>query len=73
LRPFVTEAIGQADLNLRLPPAEDHGQAAYQLTWPMTARLDSVLWPISVAAVDLLTGPQLHRLKKCAGCPWVFS
>jgi len=72
LRQFVTEALTHADLDLHLPPAEDRGHAAYKLTWPMTAQLDSVLWPISVAALDLLTGPQLHRLKKCAGCPWVF-
>lgn len=72
LRQFVTEALAHADLDLRLPPVQDRGHAAYQLTWPMTARLDSVLWPIGVAAIDLLTGPQLHRLKKCAGCPWVF-
>ena len=72
LRAFVTEALAHADLDLRVPAAEDRGHAAYQLIWPMTARLDSVLWPISVVAVDLLTGPQLHRLKKCAGCPWVF-
>ena len=24
------------------------------------------------AAGELLTSPQLSRLKKCAGCPWVF-
>jgi len=31
-----------------------------------------LLAPIAVAAVDLLrTGP-LHRLKVCAGCPWLF-
>jgi predicted RNA-binding Zn ribbon-like protein len=72
LRPFVTEALTHAELDLRLQPVEELGHAAYQLTWPVTARLDSMLWPISVAAVDLLTGPQLNRLKKCAGCPWVF-
>src|SRR5215213_8984851 len=25
-----------------------------------------------LAAGELLTSPQLSRLKKCAGCPWLF-
>ena len=25
-----------------------------------------------VRAAELLTSPQLSRLKKCAGCPWLF-
>ena len=34
--------------------------------------LDRVLWPIAVAAVDLLrTGP-LERVKLCAHCRWLF-
>jgi predicted RNA-binding Zn ribbon-like protein len=72
LRPFVSDALTHAELDLRRQHVEEPGHAGYQLSWPMTARLDSMLWPISVAAVDLLTGTQLHRLKKCAGCPWVF-
>jgi predicted RNA-binding Zn ribbon-like protein len=64
LRPFVEEALGHAELVA-------HG-ATYQMTWPITARLDATLWPIAVAAAELLTAPQLSRLKQCAGCPWVF-
>jgi predicted RNA-binding Zn ribbon-like protein len=64
LRRFVTEAQAHA----QLAPA-DHG---YELTWPVTARLDALLWPIALAALELLTSPQLARVKKCAGCPWVF-
>ena len=64
LRPFVTDAIAHAEL----VPSETN----YQLTWPMTERPDAMLWPISLAAVRLLTGPQLSRLKKCDGCPWLF-
>jgi predicted RNA-binding Zn ribbon-like protein len=64
LRPFVKEALGHAELVA-------HG-ATYQMTWPVIARLDAMLWPISFAAAELLTAPQLSRLKKCAGCPWVF-
>jgi predicted RNA-binding Zn ribbon-like protein len=64
LRPFVKDALGQAEL---VP----HG-ATYEMTWPITARLDGMLWPIAAAAGELLVAPQLSRLKKCAGCPWVF-
>jgi len=64
LRPFVTEAMAHAEL-----ASGDH---AYQLTWPVIERLDAMLWPIAVAASQLLTGPQLGRLKKCASCPWLF-
>src|SRR4029453_5601462 len=64
LRPFVTDAVAHAEL----APSD----STYQLTWPETTKLDVMLGPIGLAAVDLLTGPQLSRLKKCAGCPWVF-
>jgi predicted RNA-binding Zn ribbon-like protein len=64
LRPFVTEAIGHTELT----PGESH----YQLTWPETTRLDAMLRPIGLAALALLTDPQLSRLKKCGGCPWLF-
>jgi predicted RNA-binding Zn ribbon-like protein len=64
LRPFVTDAIAHAEL------APD--DSTYQLTWSEAARLDVMLSPIGVGALELLTSPQLFRLKKCAGCPWVF-
>ena len=64
LRPFVTDAVAHAEL---VP-----GDSTYQLAWPEITRLDVMLGPIGLAAVDLLTNPQLSRLKKCAGCPWVF-
>jgi predicted RNA-binding Zn ribbon-like protein len=64
LRRFVTEAHAHAEL-----ASADH---AYELAWPLTLRLDAMLWPIALAASELLTSPQLPRVKKCAGCPWVF-
>jgi predicted RNA-binding Zn ribbon-like protein len=64
LRPFVTDAMAHAELASEGP--------TYQLTWPGTTRLDAILWPVAVAAIELLTSPQLSRLKKCAGCPWLF-
>jgi predicted RNA-binding Zn ribbon-like protein len=64
LRPFVTDAMAHAEL------AWDG--STYQLTWADTTRLDAILWPVGLAAGDLITSPQLSRLKKCAGCPWLF-
>jgi predicted RNA-binding Zn ribbon-like protein len=64
LRPFVTDALGHAELIT--------AGATYQLTWPVTARLDSMLWPVAAAAAELLTAPELARVKKCGGCPWLF-
>jgi predicted RNA-binding Zn ribbon-like protein len=64
LRPLVTDAVAHAEL----APSD----STYQLTWPETTRLDVMLGPIGFAALDLLISPQLSRLKKCAGCPWLF-
>jgi len=64
LRPFAADALGHAELVAI--------GATYELTWPVTARLDALLWPIAAAAAELVTAPQLARLKKCGGCPWVF-
>jgi predicted RNA-binding Zn ribbon-like protein len=45
-------------------------------TWEgaATAELDSILWPIARSAAELLTGPDLARIKRCQGlhCGWTF-
>jgi predicted RNA-binding Zn ribbon-like protein len=64
LRPFVTDAVAHAQL---IPTAP-----AYQLGWPDTDQLHAMLWPIAHAALELLTAAELHRVKRCAGCPWLF-
>jgi predicted RNA-binding Zn ribbon-like protein len=64
LRAFVTDAMAHAELARK--------GSTYQLTWADNARLDAMLWPVGLAAGDLITSPQLSRLKKCAGCPWLF-
>jgi predicted RNA-binding Zn ribbon-like protein len=44
----------------------------FAFEWDGDDDLDRALWPLSVAAVDLLrTGP-LDRLKMCAVCRWLF-
>jgi len=42
--------------------------------WVWTgAHPDRPLWPIAVAAVDLLRSPErLARVKGCANCNWLF-
>jgi predicted RNA-binding Zn ribbon-like protein len=64
LRPFAADAIAHAELTL--------GNSTYQLTWPEATRLDVMLSPIGLAALQLLTSSQISRLKRCAGCSWVF-
>jgi predicted RNA-binding Zn ribbon-like protein len=38
------------------------------------AELDSILWPIVHSAVELLTGPNAPRVRRCAArnCDWLF-
>jgi predicted RNA-binding Zn ribbon-like protein len=59
LRPFVRAAVDHADLVDRRP------------VWPKE-ELEAPLWPVALAAYELLTGPHATRIKRCAGCPWVF-
>jgi len=41
--------------------------------WVWTGRhRDRPLWPIAVAAVDLLRSDRLDRLKMCGNCCWLF-
>jgi predicted RNA-binding Zn ribbon-like protein len=57
LRPFATDAMAHAVL----------APGGHALTWP-----SGVLWPVAHAAVELLTSPNVKRVKKCGGCPWLF-
>jgi predicted RNA-binding Zn ribbon-like protein len=43
----------------------------FALTWEGD-HLERPLWPIAVAAVDLLRSGPLDRLKACEECPWLF-
>jgi len=50
-------------------------QDAYGLIWREDDMMTSLLWPIAWAAAQLLTSPDLSRVKQCAsvdGCGWVF-
>jgi predicted RNA-binding Zn ribbon-like protein len=63
LRSFVITALQMAGLTST--------PAGVALTWDYT-ELDSPLWPVAEAAYRLLIGPEMHRLKRCVGCPWLF-
>jgi predicted RNA-binding Zn ribbon-like protein len=44
-----------------------------QWTWPDdTDQLEQPIWPIAVAAVDLLQKAPLHLLTRCQHCRWLF-
>jgi predicted RNA-binding Zn ribbon-like protein len=48
------------------------GPGRHEWTWDGDD-LERPLWPVTVAAVDLLRdGPRLQRLKICAQCRWLF-
>jgi len=46
----------------------------FELAWDQTPALDSILWRVSQSAADLLTSPDLARVRRCAGenCGWMF-
>lgn len=52
-----------------------HGAPTFEWAWdPSGAELDRVLWPVALAAGDLLTAGDRDRLKTCGGpgCGWLF-
>jgi predicted RNA-binding Zn ribbon-like protein len=60
------EALARAEL----APAAG---AALQWRWSPADDLRRPVWPLAVAAVDLLRDPErLARLKQCHNCRWVF-
>jgi predicted RNA-binding Zn ribbon-like protein len=61
LRPFAVDALARMHLASDLSPE-----------WDGTA-LDAPVWPVADAAHRLLrSADDLARLKRCAGCPWLF-
>jgi predicted RNA-binding Zn ribbon-like protein len=63
LRPYVTTAMDC----VQLEPAGELVTPVWDL-----GELESPLWPVAEAAYALLTSSELRRLKRCAGCPWLF-
>jgi predicted RNA-binding Zn ribbon-like protein len=50
------------------------GQPSYAWSWDESLALDRPLWPLARDAADLLTAPELERVKLCPGrdCGWLF-
>ena len=46
----------------------------YGFAWPESDRLEQLLWPVALSAVDLLTSEDRVRVKECAAenCNWLF-
>lgn len=68
-----------AALNAALPSALGRQRLVYHgnhLEWGWEERLalDQMLWPVVRSAADLLTAPELARVRECAGetCGWLF-
>ncbi len=68
LNAMLTETLSR----LQVQPAE----AGFAWQWASGPRaLDMMLWPIVRSAADLLTSPDLFRVRQCArreGCDWLF-
>jgi predicted RNA-binding Zn ribbon-like protein len=64
LRPFVAAALARSELI-------DAG-TTFELTWPLTDDLDAIVAPVATSAAQLLQSADLSRVKRCAGCPWLF-
>jgi len=46
--------------------------AGFELGWGNGDAMDSMLWPITRSAVELLTSDELKRVKQCGRCDWLF-
>jgi predicted RNA-binding Zn ribbon-like protein len=46
----------------------------YTIDWMDKSALDRMLWPIALSAAELLTSPNLARVRECEGdqCDWLF-
>jgi predicted RNA-binding Zn ribbon-like protein len=64
LRPFAAAAVAAASL--------ETGDDVHRWSWPQVDDLGVLLHPVAAAAADLLVGPERHRVKRCARCPWLY-
>lgn len=57
--------------------SETHSQlvqteSGFMMGWEEGDAKDSMLWPITRSAVELLTSDELKRVKQCGRCDWLF-
>lgn len=66
----VNQALAEALARARIEPAGK----GFRWSWSAAADLESVLWPVARSAAELLTSPELERVKECASdaCEWLF-
>ena len=65
LRPWALDALNHAEIT--------PSSGRYRFSWSESDDdLTAMLWPVSHYAAELLISADLHRLKRCAGCPWLF-
>jgi len=67
----VARGAGEAAARRRLVKDGD----GYAFAWPESDRLDQLLWPVALAAAELLTSAHdRQRVKECAAatCTWLF-
>ena len=63
------DAEREALLKARLEAAQG---GVIRWSWAHARELEAPLWPLTHAAVELLTSGPLRRLKVCANCRWLF-
>jgi predicted RNA-binding Zn ribbon-like protein len=64
--------VSESQSRYEMVPDNQHG-----LTWRIRSKtygLDAPLWPVIHSAIQLLTGPNASRIRKCHGqnCNWIF-
>jgi len=47
-------------------------ESGFRMGWKEGDAIDSMLWPITRSAVELLTSDELKRVKQCGRCDWLF-
>lgn len=67
---LLNQAVRDASARLELAP----GRCPLTWRWMDPAALEYVLWPIARSAAELLTSPEVSRVRVCAaaGCGWLF-
>lgn len=51
-----------------------HANGDYEWQWNDDPRLERIIWPIAQSAAELLTSPDLHKVRECEArdCYWLF-
>lgn len=67
---LLSDEAGRSAAERRLVAEPD----GYAFTWPVSDRLEQLLWPVALSAAELLTSEERVRVKECASdtCEWLF-